>query len=84
MKTVHPILVDYSVNISEFKQDPMLAISVSGGLPVAIINKNEPVFYCIPAEYFEMLVDKLDDLELAQLVKKRKEAAEIDISIDDL
>ena len=84
MKTVRPILADYSVNISEFKQDPMLTISVAGGFPVAIINKNEPIFYCIPAEDFEMLVDKLDDLELAQLVKERKESVEIDISIDDL
>ncbi|MFA0284624.1 antitoxin, partial [Vibrio sp. 10N.222.55.F12] len=50
----------------------------------AVLNRNQPAFYCVPADAYEMLMDKLEDIELTQIVKEREHSEEIEISIDDL
>lgn len=84
MQTVRPILADNSTSISELKKNPMAVIEQGGGFPVAVLNRNQPVFYCVPAVAYELMMDKLEDLELAQLVQERKNQPEIEVSIDDL
>lgn len=80
----HKILADMSASISELKKNPM-AIAASGeGFPVAILNRNEPAFYCIPAEAWESVLDKLEDIELAQLAKERMEEERVKVSVDEL
>jgi antitoxin StbD len=49
-----------------------------------VLNRNQPVFYCVPAEAYELLMDKLEDMELSALVKARLDQPEIEVSIDDL
>ena len=51
---------------------------------MAVLNRNQPVFYCVPAEAYEMLMDKLEDIELAQIVKERQNSQEFEVSLDDL
>lgn len=51
---------------------------------MAILNRNRPVFYAVPAEAFELLLDKLEDLELAAIVEARKDQPEIEVDIDAL
>lgn len=80
----HPILADYSAAITELKKNPMAVIQQADGGPVAILNRNKPVFYAVPADLFEELMDKLEDLELAAIVEARKDQAEIEVHIDDL
>jgi antitoxin StbD len=84
MITVRPILADNSTSISELKKNPMAVIEQADGFPVAVLNRNQPAFYCVPADAYEMLMDKLEDIELAQLVKEREHSDEIEINIDDL
>lgn len=84
MDTVRPILADSSTSISELKKNPMSVIEQGGGFPVAVLNRNQPAFYCVPADAYEALMDKLEDIELAALVNQRKNSTEIEISIDDL
>lgn len=79
----HPILADVSAGISELKKNPMAVLRQGDGAPVAILNRNEPVFYAIPAKAFEILMDKLEDMELASIVEARKDQAEIEVNIDD-
>ncbi len=79
----HPILADVSAGISELKKNPMAVLRQGDGAPVAILNRNEPVFYAIPAKAFEVLMDKLEDMELASIVEARKDQAEIEVNIDD-
>lgn len=83
MKT-HQILSDVSAGISELKKNPMAVIKQGEGFPVAILNRNAPVFYAVPAAAYEALLDKLDDLVLAEVVRQRQGEAVIEISIDDL
>ena len=84
MAITHPILADISAGISELKKNPMAVLQQGDGAPVAILNRNEPVFYAIPAEAYELLLDKLEDMELAAIVESRKDQPEIEVSIDDL
>lgn len=84
METVRPILADSSTSISELKKNPMSVIEQGGGFPVAVLNRNQPAFYCVPADAYEALMDKLEDIELAAIVNQRKNSTEREISIDDL
>lgn len=84
MVAVTPILADVSTSISELKKNPMAVVESGEGFPVAVLNRNQPVFYCVPAEAFEALMDKLEDVELSALVESRKGQNEIEVNIDDL
>ncbi len=84
MVTTHPILADVSAGISELKKNPMAVVEQGDGAPVAILNRNEPVFYAVPAAAYELLMDQLEDMELAAIVESRKNQPEIDVNIDDL
>ncbi len=84
MSSTHPILADVSAGISELKKNPMSVIEQGEGMPVAILNRNEPVFYAIPAKAYEELIDKLEDIELAKIAKEREADPEIEVSWNDL
>ncbi len=84
MSNTHPILADISAGISELKKNPMSVVEQGEGAPVAILNRNEPVFYAVPAAAYEALMDKLEDIELAAIVKARLDQPEIEISLDEL
>lgn len=81
---LHQILSDSSTSISELKKNPMAVVGLGGGFPVAVLNRNIPAFYCIPAKAYEILMDKLEDIELAELVKERTGQLELEVDINDL
>jgi antitoxin StbD len=62
----------------------MGTVAAGGGLSVAILNRNEPAFYCAPAKAYEALMNRLDDLESLALCKERENDPTIKVSIDDL
>lgn len=76
------ILSDTSASISELKKNPMATVSAGDGFPVAILNRNQPAFYCIPAELYEKMLDALDDLELAKLVSERSNQQLLNVDLD--
>ena len=76
------ILSDTSASISELKKNPMATVSAGDGFPVAILNRNQPAFYCIPAELYEKMLDALDDQELAKLVSERSTQRLLDVDLD--
>ncbi|MCG6202806.1 type II toxin-antitoxin system Phd/YefM family antitoxin [Psychromonas antarctica] len=78
------ILADVAASITEFKANPMKVAASAYGCPVAVLNRNEPAFYCVPAEAYEMLMDKIEDLELLTLANERKNEPSISVKIDDL
>jgi antitoxin StbD len=79
-----PLLADYGISISELKKNPSAAIRAAEGAPVAILNRNTPEAYLVPAEAWEAIVDALDDMVLAEIVRQRQGQEEIEVSIDDL
>jgi antitoxin StbD len=80
----HIVLSQVVASISELKKNPMGTVAAGGGLPVAILNRNEPAFYCVPAKEYEALMNRLEDLELIALCKERENDPTIKVSIDDL
>jgi len=60
-----------SVSISDLKKNPSGIISQAHGEPVAILNHNRPTAYLLPAATFEIIMEQLDDLDLAQLIRER-------------
>ncbi|MGH8489167.1 MAG: type II toxin-antitoxin system Phd/YefM family antitoxin [Gammaproteobacteria bacterium] len=78
------VYADASVSITELKKDPSAVIEQAEGFPVAILNHNRPAAYLVPAAAFEALLDKLEDVELAALVKRREGQSEIEVSLDEL
>lgn len=84
MAATHLILADVCAGISELKKNPMAVVEQGDGAPVAIMNRSEPAFYAVPAAAFEALMDKLEDMELAALVRERENEPEIEVNIDDL
>jgi antitoxin StbD len=73
-----------SVDISELKVNPNAVIEGAHGRPVAILNRNKPVAYLIPAAAWEVILDKLDDLKLVQVVKEREGQPTVKVNLDDL
>lgn len=78
------ILADIATSITELKSNPMKVISSAGGEPVAVLNRNEPAFYCVPAQTYEAMMDKLDDLSLLALAKGRDAEDSVAVSLDEL
>ena len=73
-----------SVSISDLKKNPSGVISQSKGEPVVILNHNRPTAYLVPAATFEAILDHLDDMDLARLIKERQDKPSIGVVLDDL
>lgn len=78
------ILTDVAASISELKANPMRVVASGEGMPIAVLNRNEPVFYCVPAKAYEAMMDMLEDIELLEIVKSRANEETIKVSLDDL
>ena len=62
MRSIRPILAESSTNISELKKKPMAVAEQADGFPVDALNHNQPDFYSVPAEAYELLMDNLEDV----------------------
>jgi antitoxin StbD len=80
----HEIFATVSASVSELKKNPMATVSAGEGFAVAILNRNEPAFYCIPAKTYEALLERLDDLELNALADARAGQTVHKVTLDDL
>jgi antitoxin StbD len=81
---IEPLLAPSGVSISDLKKNPSAVIEAAGGFPVAVLNRNTPAAYLVPAKAWEELMDRLEDIELAELVRARAGEHVIEVSIDDL
>jgi len=73
-----------SVSVSELKKNPTAVIDEADGFPVAVLNHNKPAAYLVPAAAFEAMMEKLDDIELAKLVKEREHEPTVRVDPNDL
>jgi antitoxin StbD len=80
----HQILTEITASVSELKRNPMGTVAAGEGFPVAILNRNSPAFYCVPASAYEALMDRIEDLELNAIADARANRPVIKIKLDDL
>ncbi len=78
------ILTEAAASISELKANPMKVALSAQGAAIAVLNRNEPAFYCVPAETYEYLMDRLEDLELLALAEQRRKEESVKVELDDL
>ena len=81
---IDALLAGSGVSISDLKKNPSAVIAAADGFPVAILNRNTPAAYLVPAAAWEELMERLDDLELAAIVRSRAHEVGIPVDIDDL
>jgi antitoxin StbD len=80
----HQILAETTASVSELKKNPMGTVAAGEGFPVAILNRNAPAFYCIPAKAYEALLDKLEDMELNAIANARAGQRVVKVKLDAL
>ncbi len=82
----YQILTNTAASITDLKRDPMGTVRSAEGETIAILNRNEPAFYCVPPAMFEYLMELAEDAELGRIVDERM--SEIgdakEISLNDL
>lgn len=77
-------LANYVATIAELQDAPMKNALKGNGSPVAILEDNKPVFYCVPAKTWETLMEHLEDAELGKIAKQRAGEPTIALKIDEL
>ncbi len=55
------VLAEMTASVSELKRNPMGILAAGEGGAVAILDRNEPVFYCVPAKAFDAMIERLED-----------------------
>ncbi len=81
--SMEQVLSSYSASISELKKNPTALLKESDGEVITILNHNVPTAYLVPAETYELLLNRLEDAELTEIViarhNERSKAIEVDI-----
>ena len=78
------IFSEVTASISELKKNPMATVDSGEGFPIAVLNRNKPAFYCVPAAVYEAMLDRLDDQELVAVVKERSAEPSIRVDLHEL
>ncbi|MCA8281937.1 plasmid stabilization protein [Burkholderia cepacia] len=80
----HTIPAGVTASVSELKRNPMGTVAAGEGFPVAILNHDEPAFYCVPAKTWEAMVERLEDIEDNALVDSRANGNIVKVKLADL
>jgi antitoxin StbD len=73
-----------AVSVSDLKKNPSRVLSLAGGESVAVLNHNRVMAYMVPAGRYEAMMEQLDDLALAEIIKRRAEETPLRVSLDEL
>jgi antitoxin StbD len=80
------IYANYTVSISQLKRNPQALIDNAHGDIIALLNRNRPTAYIVPAETFDWLMELAEDIELGQIIEERKseKVEAVEVGIDEL
>ena len=84
MITTHAIYAQTTVSMTDLRRNPSGILEDAGDAPIAVLNHNRPAAYLLSAKAYEALLDRLDDVELAKVVKQRQGGKRVRVSLDDL
>lgn len=79
-----PTRPEVSVSLSELKANPIAAVESGKGFPVAVLIREKPEFYCVPADFFEAMIERIEEQELVQLIESRQSEQSIPVKLEDL
>jgi len=78
------VMADIAVSVSELKKNPTAVLSGAHGQPVAVLNHNKVMGYMVPADVFEAMIERLDDLDLKEMIEARQHETPVPVDLDDL
>jgi antitoxin StbD len=80
------IYAEYAVSITKLKKNPQALIDNAQGEAIALLNRNKPTAYIIPAETYEKLLDIAEDIELGQIIEDRRGEKDtaVEVHLDEL
>jgi len=73
-----------AVSVSDLKKSPTAIMAKADGEAVAVLNHNRVMAYMVPADAYEAMVEQLDDLALAEIVRGRASEVPVHVSLDEL
>jgi antitoxin StbD len=73
-----------AVSVSDLKKSPSAVVEGAGGEAVAVLNHNRVMAYMVPAEAYEAMIERLDDLTLIDTIRAREDERPVPVSLDDL
>ncbi|MGX5056231.1 type II toxin-antitoxin system Phd/YefM family antitoxin [Enterobacter asburiae] len=81
----YQILTNIAASITDLKRNPMGIVAEGEGNAVAILNRNEPAFYCVPPELYAYYRDLAEDAQLNAVADERMKQPDIvSVNLDDL
>lgn len=81
----YQILTTTAASITDLKRNPMGTVAEGEGSAVAILNRNEPAFYCVPPELYAYYIELVENAELNRIADDRlKDAEFVSVNLDDL
>jgi antitoxin StbD len=73
-----------AVSVSDLKKSPTAIMQQADGQAVAVLNHNRVMAYMVPADAYEAMVERLDDLALIEIVKVRADEVPQRVTLDEL
>lgn len=73
----YQILTTTAASITDLKKNPMGTVAEGEGDAVAILNRNEPAFYCVPPELYAYYRELAEDAELNAIADERMKNPDI-------
>lgn len=81
----YQILTTTAASITDLKRNPMGTVAEGEGSAVAILNRNEPAFYCVPPDLYAYYRELAEDAELNAVADERmKDLDPVGVKLDDL
>ena len=84
MTATHAIYAHTTVSMTDLRRNPSGILEDAGDLPVAVLNHNKPTAYLLSAKAYEALLERLEDAELTQVVKRRQGGKRVKVNLEDL
>jgi len=78
------LYANMTVSVTDVKRNFAEIIKQTDECPVAILNHNRPAAYLVPAAHYERLMNYLEDLEDAKLIRDRAAGPFIEVGLDEL
>ena len=73
-----------AVSVSDLKKSPSGVMARADGEAVAVLNHNRVMAYMVPADAYEAMLERLDDLALIEIARARADEASVSVSLHEL
>ena len=78
------IYANKTVSVTELKRNLATILSQAEQEAVAILNHNKPEAYLLSAKHYELLLEVLENMEDAKLVRQRSKGPFVEVELNEL